>query len=670
VSDAGKDELGKDEGFWPGPPVHVAYAPAVKAPKEAKAPKPPKAPPEPITLKPYVPRAPIPFTPLTDNELADHQGTTLIFDTECFANFFLIAFKHIQTGHVLTLTHPIDAEKLDWIMRNYTLVGFNSLKYDLPLISLALTQAPLQTLKRLSNDLIKGLYFKQAQQNYSFSIPKTNHIDLIEVCPGHGSLKLYGGRLHAARIQDVPWAAEQFLKDWQIPVTQDYCINDLEVTELVYNGLQEQLALRTSLSKEYKQDLLSKSDAQIAEAVIGSELKRIKGRYPSKPKMQVGAVHRFKAPANLTFQTEQMRGVLEVVEKAEFKIGADGYLERPKEIEELRVCLGGSVYRMGIGGLHSSEETISHIADEGFELEERDVAGYYPSIILNCKLMPKHLGNDFFVVYKNIVDRRLAAKKAKDLAVSENLKVASNGVFGKSGSPHSIIYAPEMTIQITVGGQLYLLMLIEMLEDSGVPVVSANTDGVLIKCSNALKDKMNSIIQNWEAATGFVTEATQYKAFYSRDVNAYLGVKLDGSVKGKSVYYDPWRGAGAKDKYWRFQKNPTCQICVEAVELFLTKNIPIEQTIMGCKDITRFVAVKNVTGGAHWNGEYLGKVIRWYFAKDIKGTINYITSNRIVADSEGARPCMDLPLELPCDVDYDRYIKRAEGMLQDMGWKE
>src|ERR1039458_4137638 len=203
---------------------------------------------EPVVLKPYQPRPPLPYLPLTDDELLAHKGSVLIFDTECFSNFFLVAFKHPQTQHVLTFAYPLDISKLAWVLHNYTCIGFNIQKYDLPLLGLALTGASTQMLKYLSNDLIQGLYFKQAQQQYSFSMPKTSHIDLIDVCPLRGSLKLYNARLHGKRIQDVPWATEQALEDWQTPITADYCISDLDATELLYNNLSEQLALRSSLS--------------------------------------------------------------------------------------------------------------------------------------------------------------------------------------------------------------------------------------------------------------------------------------------------------------------------------------------------------------------------------------------------------------------------------------
>ena len=323
---------------------------------------------------------------------------------------------------------------------------------------------------------------------------------------------------------------------------------------------------------------------------------------------------------------------------------------------------------MGFGGLHSSEKTLAIKADDQFVIRDRDVASYYPAIVLNCELVPKNLGRDFLTVYRSLVNRRLAAKQAKNMAVSENLKVTVNGTFGKTGSPYSILYAPDVVIQILLGGQLYLLMIIELLEAAGIPVMSANTDGFIMRCPVDKIETMNAVVANWEQATGFVTEESQYKAIYSRDVNAYLAVKLDGKVKGKNIYYDPWRAGSVKDKYWCFQKNPTCQICVEAVERFIVDGIEIRKTIEACQDIKKFVAIKNVTGGAHYDSEYLGKVVRWYYQKEAKGTINYINSNRIVADTDGAYPLMDLPSELPQDIDHDRYVKRAEDMLADMGW--
>ena len=60
---------------------------------------------------------------------------------------------------------------------------------------------------------------------------------------------------------------------------------------------------------------------------------------------------------------------------------------------------------MGIGGLHSTEQSVHYIANEDFILVDRDVTSYYPTIILNQGLAPAHLGEAFTNTYRQILDR-------------------------------------------------------------------------------------------------------------------------------------------------------------------------------------------------------------------------------------------------------------------------
>ena len=621
-----------------------------------------------VQLKPYIPRKPIPVIYATDDEIRKGAGGTLILDTETYVNYWLLQFLDITTQKVIKFELPFNAQKLSWIMHSYRTIGFNSIKYDLPIIWYAFVYQDHEQIKHLSDEIIfQNVWPKQLEKDRNFKIWPTNHVDLIEVAPLRGSLKLYGGRLHAPRIQDLPFDVNAPLTPDQFNIVSDYNISDLLATQILFNNLTEQLQLRTDLSREYKQDLMSKSDAQIAEAVISSELKRLTGKWPSKPPLVSGNTFNYKPPAFIQFFTPALNNVLEQVCKIKYSLMDTGRLNKG-DIDNINIQIGANVYRMGSGGLHSSEKNIAIKADNEHKLYDRDVASYYPAIVLNCGLYPSHLGKSFLEVYQTIVDRRIAAKRAKNIAISECLKICINGTFGKTGSPYSVLYAPEMMIQITVTGQLALLMLIEKMELSGIPVASANTDGILIYCPIAKEVEYRTVIALWEQVTGFTTEETEYEAIYSRDVNAYIAVKKDGSIKGKNVYYDPWRGKSARDGYWRFQKNPSTQICIEAIERFIIANVPVEQTIHECKDITKFVAVKNVTGGAHKDGFYLGRVVRWYYAKNVIGTIDYINSGNKVPDTDGAQPCLDLPSEFPSDVNYEWYINRCIDMLYDIGY--
>jgi hypothetical protein len=211
-------------------------------------------------------------------------------------------------------------------------------------------------------------------------------------------------------------------------------------------------------------------------------------------------------------------------------------------------------------------------------------------------------------------------------------------------------------IRTTLTGQLTVLMLIEALELYGIPVVSANTDGIVIKCPCAEVDAMVKIIAKWEKHTGLKTEEARYAALYSRDVNNYIAVKENGSVKAKGVFGPT-----------TLSKNPQNPICNEAVIAYLTKGTPVEDSVRSCRDIRPFLTLRTVNGGAIKDGEKIGKAVRWYYAKSESGAIHYLTNGNTVPRSEGAKPLMDLPDEFPEDVDYGWYIRECNEILMAVG---
>ena len=101
----------------------------------------------------------------------------------------------------------------------------------------------------------------------------------------------------------------------------------------------------------------------------------------------------------------------------------------------------------------------------------------------------------------------------------------------------------------------------------------------------------------------------------------------------------------------------------------MTKDIPLSETIKNCSDLTKFVTVRTVKGGAIWNGEYLGKVVRFYKSNLVDNIcIEYKTNGNKVPKSSGVRPCMVLPAIFPCDVDYDYYVAEANKILKEIGY--
>jgi hypothetical protein len=612
-----------------------------------------------------------PYDLFTDSELIAEQGNTLHMDTECNPNYFLLSFKSETSKKIIYFEIINDdysgwnTSKIIWILTNFWTVGFNSIKYDIPLIGLIVTYEPTnEEIKAASNELIiGGMYPTEFYKQHKIHRPDLKHIDLIEVAPLMASLKTYGGRCHCERLQELPVDHMKVLDEREIRAVRFYNINDLDLTSVLLNELKPQIALRHQLMQEYGIDLLSKSDAQLAEAVICTELKRLNGYYPSKPKFKSGQTYKYQIPPYLHYENPDLKRMLEIVGKADFALTPEGTVIMPPELSKLKIRINKSTYKMGIGGLHSTESCVSYKADENTFLIDKDVASYYPAIILNLKLAPKHLGQSFLNVYRGIVERRLQAKRTGNKVVADSLKITINGSFGKLGNPYSALYSPDLMIQVTMTGQLCLLKLIELIEQQGVPVISANTDGVVSLCPKHLYTAMEAAVIHWQKLTDFETEETRYKALYARDVNNYIAVKEDGKCKHKGCYSEVGSALNS-----RLSKNPEAQICNDALTEFLAKGTPIDKTIRECKDIRKFISVRNVKGGAEKGGTYLGKSVRWYYSKTARGTINYLLTANKVPKTDNAQPLMDMPTELPDDLDYEYYIKQSTDMLHDIGY--
>lgn len=655
-------------------------------PKPPKAEKPKRTPPERTWERPdYLPGLQdalafrVPQFEDWELAIAAAKGERMVFDIECYANYFLIAFTSLSSGKVIyferTANHDFNRDKLWWMIHAFCLVSFNGINYDLPILALALAGKSNAQLKHATNEIIvNGTRPSDVLRTFKVKKLNLNHIDLIEVAPLRASLKIYGGRLHAPRMQDLPFHPETTLSPEQIAIVRWYCVNDLTNTAILHESLKEQVELRDSMGKEYKMDLRSKSDAQIAEAVIAEEVERLNGARAQRPVIEPGTRYKYKIPHFIRYQTPLMNWALDVVRNANFIVSEDGNVGMPVELKELKLQIANGVYRMGIGGLHSSEQCAAHYADANTLLIDRDVTSYYPYIILNQGLYPQHLGPNFLRVYRALVERRIAAKHAGNKVIADSLKITINGSFGKLGSRYSVLYAPDLLIQVTVTGQLSLLMLIERLELVGIHVVSANTDGIVIKCPTARQGECDAIVKQWEQETGFETEDTQYLAVFSRDVNNYIAVKKKFDKATKQWLYQP-DGCKTKGAYAspekssdRLHKNPTNEICVDAVLALLTKGTPIMTTVRACTDIRKFVSVRTVSGGAVKDGVFLGKSIRWYYAAGETGEIVYAKNGNKVPRSEGARPVMDIPSDFPQDVDYEWYEREAGRMLEDIGY--
>lgn len=638
------------------------------------------------------------------------------------------AFWHDKRGHTAKLEKMLQRNDLTW-------VGFNSENFDRPLIAAAVEGHDESNLKIIAQGIIEDRMISwKTYKEFGIEYLEYDHIDLKEVPPGvMTSLKIYEGRMHSPTLQDMPFdhTEEIFDSPKKRKIVENYCWNDIDETERLFDTVRKEIDLRIALGEVYDLDLRSKSDAQAAEAILKKQV-GIKNGEKFVPR----AVH-YMAPDFIETDSEVINDLIDQLHATEFLINRNnGSPILPDWMTE-PFKLGQGVYKFGLGGLHSQHDLNFYAeADGKFDISDIDAASYYPKIMLEAGLAPTLGGNkgeQFLAEYESIYEQRIAAKRAGDKRTAGTLKIVLNGTFGKLGSIYCSFYAPELMLAVTITGQLNLLCLIYDLEKiPGVSVLSANTDGIMIKYPRTKRSAVIRTIQANAKRTGFEYEETPYSRVGIRDVNNYIAItdvreKVIIPPKGKPEVLPPGtpeakrKGAYAKAGVME-NVSPTFQICAEACTQYMLNGTPLEDTIKGCTDIRQFVAIRGVTGGGvqhthevevddwicindlgnsksewvrqawldkGWPEQYerasvkrksrpapvmegrggvpFGRVARWYMSTKKQPPITYVDSGNKVPETDGAQLCMKLPDKLPKDLDIDWYINRAQEMLKALG---
>lgn len=327
-------------------------------------------------------------------------------DTECYSDYWLCKLDGIGDFQLFP-GYALDIAGLRKALSRHKVVTFNGLKYDMPMIALALTGATNGQLKAASDYIIQNnVQPWQFYRECNLTDPNEwiDHIDLIEVAPGQGSLKAYGGKMHSPKIQDLPIPIDASIRWCDRVLLREYCQNDLDTTRVLYETFETQIALRESMGAEYGVDLRSKSDPQIAEAVMKSLLP-FKVERPSYP---VGMEFFYRPPEWLRFVELPL---LDILKSAPFKITDTGGVEIPDALKKKMITIGSTGYRMGIGGLHSGESNRVIQSDDDFVLLDSDVSGYYVTLILRVGIYPPQIGPVFQTIYQGWYDRRMNAKR-------------------------------------------------------------------------------------------------------------------------------------------------------------------------------------------------------------------------------------------------------------------
>lgn len=390
---------------------------------------------------------------------------------------------------------------------------------------------------------------------------------------------------------------ERFIPKEYLNEMADYNDNDVYIVAELIRMNQEEVLLRYRISEEYKVDVYSASRSTIADKVIVKLYSKFTGLHPKafidtktiRRKILVSEILSDK----IAFSTPELNDILSGIRSLTLK-GEKGEFDR-------EFTFMGTSYTIATGGLHSNEIPSIYFENSDSIIVDRDVASYYPNMIRSLKVCQKHLiPKAWFRIADTIVDERLEHKhlaKDKSLDVMERdkhataaacLKIVANaGIFGKMGSEKSFLCDKKAMYQVTINGQLFLLMLIEKLELAGIHVISANTDGIVTIVPRELEQTADDICHWWEKHLGLELEFTYYTKYVTEGVNSYLTVKRGGSSKFKGRM-------NPKMFLEDLSKGYNSPIVAKCVTEYFINGTPVMETLRNAKSILDFCRTQNV----------------------------------------------------------------------------
>lgn len=383
-----------------------------------------------------------------------------------------------------------------------------------------------------------------------------------------------------------------------------YNKNDVFLVCEIARQKPEEIKLRYSLSFAFKLNLLCCSRANIADKLLVKYYSEMSGLHKSK--FEKLRTERTKLSFNkiifqhINFKTKQLQDVLSEMKKI-------CITRTNKDSFSKTIDFYGTTYTLATGGIHSVDPPSIMKSNDKYIYIHYDIGSYYPSEMVAYNIAPKHLNNSIFV---KMVDyfrlTRLECKHTSDEVKmcitgvpnklsAEALKIVINAIYGKLGSETFWLYDRFAQMQVTINGQLMTMMVIEDLELAGIHVVSANTDGIIVKLPRDKEKEFKQITDNWCKTNKLTADSERYKIFVRRDVNNYFNIQENDKIE--------YKGALDPKQYLKdLKKGYDMPIVAKAVYEFFANNIPVMDTLRNHNDILDFCKTQNV--GKQFNVVY------------------------------------------------------------------
>ena len=521
-----------------------------------------------------------------------------VYDIEIFPNCFHCCCKDTETGQLYKFEISERKNQLEELVDFFLsagqqnmrmFCGYNNHHYDDVIINYIidyynkLTGLPYwricQSLFNLSQTIVEdeeGSREKVKRWKYAHYFESMDLLTMQFSQKLRVGLKTMQVTMHYKNVYEYEGDFDQPLPVDKIDEMIAYNINDVESTTELLNRLKEQIDLRLFIEKEHGIDCLSMDSVKMAETFLLEE-------YSKRSGIPKNVIKEMRSPMDyiplkdvilpfIKYKNPKLQDVLEDMKKQIV------YSKERKGYEK-KFVLSNVVYSVGVGGIHSIHDPKIFHPKDNEHIGHADVTSMYPSLLIKYQLGPRHLGKLFCDIFEGIYHERVEAKRTGQKIKNLFLKIVLNSPTGKMQQEVSWMYDPFNVFKIRINGQLILLMLVDRLLELGCEIIQVNTDGVVYRAKNSLREGIERAISEVEQITQLGFEVDEYEAFYQYAINDYFGVLANGEIEEKGMFI-------TKTK---LGKGLSPVVIPKAVINYFVHKIPVTETIEKDRDIRDFL---------------------------------------------------------------------------------
>lgn len=490
------------------------------------------------------------------------------YDYECYKyNWLVVIINPADRTETVIVDDPEKLKAYHEAHKNEIWIGYNNNHYDQYIHKAILCGFDP---KKVNDYIITEKKFGWQYSSLFRNIPMINYDVSTRIDGGLKSLEGFMG--NNIKETSVPFDIDRPLTKAEIEETVKYCRHDVEQTISVFLKRKADFDAQMGLVKMFNLPLkyIGKTKAQLSAAILEARKKQHDDE--------------FDIDFPDTLRIEKYKEVVEWYKNQNNR----------NYSKSLTLTVAGVETQFGWGGIHSARKKYF---GTGYFLN-MDVASLYPSLMIRYNLHSRNIADPqkFVDIYKT----RLKYKAAKN-PLQAPLKIVINSTYGCMKDKNNQLYDPLMANKVCIYGQLLLLDLIEKLENH-CEIIQSNTDGILVRKPDGITvdefyNKIDDIVYEWEKRTGLQMEFDEYVKVMQKDVNNYIVVAADGHYKSKGAYVKKLGGLDFD-----------LPIVNKAVVDYMTKNIPVEQTVNSCNDLIMFQKIVKLSS-KYKNSWHNGQVL-------------------------------------------------------------